>query len=133
MSTNPTVLKNRDEYEVYSHRMQFEHELINRRITWLLTSETILFAAYSFALENKESPFLEIVASVGLWISLSVFLGVIAAILAKLTLWRYFRRVPGNEKEPFWVHTGITFIGFVPDLVLPIVFALAWIALIEIY
>jgi hypothetical protein len=31
-------------------RLRFEHELINRRLTWLLSSQSILFAAYGVAL-----------------------------------------------------------------------------------
>jgi hypothetical protein len=36
----------------YAERLKFEHELINRRVTWLLTSQSILFAAYGVALEK---------------------------------------------------------------------------------
>jgi len=105
--------------------MQFEHELIHRRLTWLLTSETILFAAYGVAL-GKAPWFLEIVAIVGLAISAAVFVGIVASLLAKIHIWLDFRNVPGNEKEPFWVRTWITFMGFAPDLALPIVFAVVW-------
>jgi hypothetical protein len=108
--------------------MQFEHELINRRVTWLLTSETILFAAYGVALE-KEPLFLKIVAIVGLAVSAAVFAGIVALLLAKIYTWLDFRDVSGNENEPFWVRTWITFVGFVLDLALPVVFAVAWMRL----
>ena len=39
-----------DKQEKYEQRLQFEHELINRRLTWLLTSQRILFAALAFVL-----------------------------------------------------------------------------------
>ena len=35
-----------DLYKDYMNRLDFEHELINRRVTWLLTSQSILFAIY---------------------------------------------------------------------------------------
>ena len=126
MRTNQTSPKNfREEY---SRRMQFEHELIDRRLTWLLTSEAILFAAYGVALEKAPS-FLKIVAIVGLMVSASVLMGIVASHIAKIYTWQDFKKVPGNEGEPFWVRTGITFLGFMPDVALPIVFAVAWLAL----
>jgi hypothetical protein len=30
----------------YSERLKLEHELINRRVTWLLSPQTILFAEH---------------------------------------------------------------------------------------
>ena len=30
----------------YFEKLKFEHELLSRRVTWLLASQTILFAAY---------------------------------------------------------------------------------------
>jgi hypothetical protein len=111
----------------YSTRMQFEHELINRRLTWLLASEAILFAAYGAALE-KQASFLKIVAIVGLAASAAVLAGIVASLLAKVFTWLDYRRgpEPGRSREPFWVRTWITCIGFVPDLALPVVFAWAW-------
>jgi hypothetical protein len=105
--------------------MQFEHELIDRRLTWLLTSESLLFAAYGIALEKAPS-FLQTVAVVGLLISGAVFVGVVASILAKIFTWCNYRRQTGKHKEELWVRTWVTIMGFVPDLTLPIVFAWAW-------
>ena len=42
-------------YKKYSSRMQFEHGLINNRITWLLVTQGFLFNAYAGALERKIS------------------------------------------------------------------------------
>lgn len=114
----------RDEY---SRRMQFEHELIDRRLTWLLTSESILFAAFGFGLD-KSPAFLSVIAAVGLAISAAVFLGVTASLRAKYYIWRDFR-VPPYENEPFWVRTPLTYLGMIPDLSLPVIFAIAWTAL----
>lgn len=59
----------------YTARQKFEHELINRRVTWLLTSQTILFAAYGLGSnKNNEIPisknvYLDLIAICGLSIS----------------------------------------------------------------
>ena len=70
----------------FYERERFEHELINRRLTWLLTSQTILFAAYGVALPsgpNVADIFLKVTAISGTLIAGLILLGVLAAILAK--------------------------------------------------
>ena len=41
------------ESKSYDDRLKFEHDLINRRLTWLLTSQSILFAALAFVLGTR--------------------------------------------------------------------------------
>lgn len=116
----------------YYERLDFEHNLINRRLTWLLTSQTILFAAYGLALDSKDKSgdkvdlFLNVIAFSAPFISLFVLAGVIAAFLAKYHTWQKFRSKPGNEDEPFGVKTWITYLGFAPDVALPLAFTTAW-------
>ena len=42
----------RDVWEDSQHRQEFEHDLINRKTTWSLTGQTILFAAYGVTLRS---------------------------------------------------------------------------------
>ena len=42
--------------EDYHKTQAFEHSLINRRITWLLTSQGIFFAALGFVLGKDGDP-----------------------------------------------------------------------------
>ncbi len=109
----------------YSRRIQFEHELINRRVTWLLTSQTILFAAYGVALDKSDALFLKTVAITGAGIAIFVFVGILAGFAAKYYTWQGFK-ASGNAKEPFWVRTWITYVGFIPEFALPLVFTIAW-------
>jgi hypothetical protein len=116
----------RDEY---SQRMHFEHELINRRLGWLLTSESILLAAYGLAI-GKEPIFLGVVAGGGLVISLVILLGVRASQDAKHQIWEDFKASGNSDaNEEFWVRTSITKKAFFPETMLPLVFAVMWIAL----
>ena len=113
----------------YTDRLKFEHELINRRVTWLLTSQTILFAAYGVALGNSDQGlFLRTVAVTGAVIAILVFFGIVAAFAAKYCTWQDFKN-SGNVTEQFWVRTWITYIGFIPEFTLPLVFAIAWVTL----
>lgn len=112
----------------YAERLKFEHELINRRVTWLLTSQTILFAAYGVALDKGATAFLKTVAITGAAVAVLVLFGVLASFTAKYCTWRDFRS-SGHATEPFWVRTWITYVGSIPEFTLPLVFATAWASL----
>lgn len=111
-------------------RLRFEHELINRRLTWLLSSQSILFAAYGVALFATEPGtsqaaaadlFLRVTAITGTVIAILILIGIVAGILAKRTVWK------DSKEKQFGVRTWITYLGLVPDILLPLVFAVAWI------
>jgi hypothetical protein len=118
-----------DEAE-YLKRLGFEHELIERRIGWLLTSQSILLTAYALALDKPGSAdlFRLWVPRVGLLLALAVLCGVIAAALAKYHTWRDFQK---KELSAQWgVRTYVTVIGLIPDFTLPVIFACVWLVLI---
>lgn len=92
------------ESKEYFEKLEFEHELINRRLTWLLTSQSILFAALAFVLGNEfvregrvgaktlanafsRSDFFNILGCLGFTISLLIWIGVFMGIIAKCTTW----------------------------------------------
>jgi hypothetical protein len=110
-------------------RLKFEHELINRRLTWLLSSQTILFAAYGVALGTAKPEgarfFLKTTAISGTVIACLIWIGVIAGILAKRTVWK------DSRKEQFGVRTWITYLALLPDTLLPVVFAMAWLYILR--
>lgn len=109
-------------------RLRFEHELINRRLTWLLSSQSILFAAYGIALgaANQEIAgfFLKVTAISGIVIAGLILLGVVAGILAKRTVWK------DSKKKQFGVRTWITYMALIPDTLLPTVFIVAWLSIL---
>ncbi|CAN7749535.1 hypothetical protein LJR084_006801 [Variovorax sp. LjRoot84] len=110
----------------YAERMKFEHELINRRLSWLLSSQTILFAAYGIALDERgERMFLTIVATTGEGIAVLSAIGIAAAFAAKYCTWQDFKN-SGNPTEEFWVRTWITYTAFAPEIALPVIFAIVW-------
>ena len=116
----------------YSARLRFEHELISRRVGWLLTSQGLLFAAYGVTLGKQEPAALQFrmtLPVLGTALALAVLCGVLASFFAKLRTWQDFRR-SGHPNEPFWVRTWITYLGFVPDFVLPLAFAAAWLVVL---
>jgi len=76
----------------YRDRLAFEHELINRRLTRFLASQTLLFAAYGFALKDDatggKALFLKAVPASGASIASLIFVGVVAGLLAKIFVWK---------------------------------------------
>lgn len=112
----------------FHERERFEHELINRRLTWLLTSQSVLFAAYGIGLGSTRphvaDTFLKATAISGTLIAGLILIGVLAAILAKRTAWKEYKKIAPNAQ--FGVRTWITYLAFAPDILLPIIFGLAW-------
>lgn len=119
----------------YNHHLQTEHELINRRLTWLLTSQSILFAALAFVLGKdidaaRQAVFLLVVPILALVISLSILIGVIMAIIAKFTIWKQYKKEQNLPEYPLGVRTWITRGALVPDMLIPLAFIIAWICLL---
>jgi len=117
-----------DEKDKFEERARFEHQLLNTRVTWLLSSQTILFAAYGLSISeyDKGTLFREVIPLVGIVLSGIILIGIVAAFLAKIIAWEDLKRIKGYENEPIGVRTWITCLGYIPDFFIPIVFALAW-------
>lgn len=113
----------------FLERKHYEHELINRRLTWLLTSQSLLFAAYGLVyasnkLQDQVSKITHGIALVGMVIAGIIWVGIVAAIIASLYLW-----IDVKQKDPavpLGVRTGTTLLGWIPDVFLPLVFIFAW-------
>jgi len=118
-----------DNKEKYYNRLTFEHELINHRITWLLTSQSVLFAAYGFTADKTGDDIkllLNTIAWAGPLISLLIALAIITSYLAKWYARKTYRDESGDKDEPLGVRSWITFMGFIAEISLPIVFIIAW-------
>jgi hypothetical protein len=108
--------------------MQFEHGLINNRITWLLVTQGVLFNAYAAVLEKTQfAAFLAHVAIVGIAISVLAVAAITASLLAKYFTWRDLKKLPRFKSEQWWVRTPITIFAAVAELAVPVVFIGVWI------
>lgn len=117
-----------DEKAKFEDRMRFEHQLLNTRVTWLLSSQTILFAAYGLSISeyDKGTLFREVIPLVGIVLSCIILIGIVASFLAKLFAWDDLKRIKGYKNEQLGIRTWITCLGYIPDFFIPIVFAFAW-------
>ena len=136
----------RDVWGDFNRRQEFEHELIDRKTNWLLTTEGLLFAAYGVSFEASETPsrFRSSVAWAGLLIAAITLVGVLAVMNSKRMSWGEYQRFYGREgsgelPQPFprqrdgrgtplaWgVRTSNTVLTLAPDLVIPAVFIGVW-------
>lgn len=120
-------------YTEYWARLEFEHSLINRRITWLISSQTILFAAYGITLTAGPTAgagnFPTVIAWSGTGMSILILIGILTGLAAKHAVWRDYQKDhdPGQQ---WGVRTGLTWAGLTPDVLFPVGFAAAWLFVI---
>jgi len=87
--------ESRDIWKGYNDNQKFEHDLINRKATWSLTTQGLLFAAYGVTLNVEFGDaavsrnidtiiaFRRLVAFSGLIVALATLVGVAAVINSK--------------------------------------------------
>ncbi|MCB9333138.1 MAG: hypothetical protein H6574_18880 [Lewinellaceae bacterium] len=132
--TNRETLIKQELIKQYQNRLSFEHELINRRLTWLLTSQSILFAALGLVYGSNNPVNLhtlkQAICLLGFFISIMIWIGVTMGIRAKYLVWKDFNK--GKDKSdqvPWGVRTPITKTALVPDFFMPPTFAATWLYL----
>jgi hypothetical protein len=147
MGDPETYKEMRDVWTDFNHRQEFEHGLINNKTTWLLATQSILFAAYGVTFgipaesrvdDSTVAAFRDIVAVLGSSIALVILIGVLGLIASKYLSWRTYTaffvesqplKLPGPLKTrplEWGVLTANTLITLVPDVAIPVVFIAAW-------
>jgi hypothetical protein len=130
----------RDIWGDYNERQRFEHELIDRKTTWMLVAQGLFFAAYGATFGKTDvEMFRLVVAGSGFSTAWFVFAGVLALIRSKSLSWQDYRRYFGEgrrqEKLPgpiarrplqWGVDDQNTKFALSPDVLLPLVFVVAW-------
>jgi hypothetical protein len=138
----------RQAWEDHQRRQEFEHQLIDRKTVWLLTSQSLLFAAYGLTFRDGSDAdaadqFRRIVQALGITLSAISWIGVLAVINSKRLSWKDYQRhfqavrpafVPASawvERSPdgglpWGVRTPNTRVALAPDTLLPLVFIAAW-------
>jgi hypothetical protein len=124
---------NRAEQEKnYFELIHHEDDLINHRLTWLLASQSLLFAGYAVLVtkdreQNKSlvtpeqfQAALKWVPILGMSIALLILIGIIAAVIASIIL---VKRSGRKEAGVAWLTSVL---GWVTALLFPIGFLVAW-------
>jgi hypothetical protein len=117
-------------YSEYREQWTHEDELINHRLGWLLTSQTILYAGYGLLLQvpgeksnpqadggNQIKDLTQVLGWIGIATSIFIFLSIVAAVTALCVL----RKKGGLNPGRVAFHLGL-----VSPLSLPLVFLAGW-------
>lgn len=133
------MMLDKDEYDEIKDVTRYESELINRRLTWLLASQTLLFAGIGAAAAGPNAKVFEVLfiagSSLGLVSSLGLLTGIGAAVWeihraykrietkqGGLAVTREARLLIMRRAESPWT----MFFGEGAALVLPVAFVIAW-------
>ena len=123
-------------YNRYCTQIDKEDELIDRRINWLLTSQSILFAAVGLSGNEVAKIILSVVPWVGLFTSFAIGVTVWAASLSFIRYRKKLKQLcpPTDDPEQSYpqLHRkkGIIVLGLLPSSIVPLIFSAAWIAVI---
>ena len=116
---------NDEVYKRYTECFKKENDLINNRITWLLTTQVFLFAALEYVKHTEQLTLAVVI--VGLVSSFGFFLCILAAIMA---YFRFYFNIPKKYKKHKFPETYrnkfILFMGFTGPFLTPIVLIWAW-------
>jgi hypothetical protein len=138
------LTESRDVWKDFNHRQEFEHLSVDRKTTWGLTTQALLFTAYGVTFAGRSVPdeldhFRGVVAWAGLIIAAFTLLGIAAHINSKRLSWKQYQNfyknstttvhlpAPFEDKKLAWgVNTYNTLLTLIPDIGFPAVFIGAW-------
>jgi hypothetical protein len=121
-----------DEAEFQREKIMHENDLLNHRLSWLTTSQSIFFAAYVFAFSSlRDFPvaFRRALPAIAILTCLSFFVGMVAALFAtKHIREKWTDRFPGRGYEDalFAGKSWTRWAGNVPPWTVPPLFIVAW-------
>jgi len=133
-----------DQYRMVRQQIEHEDNLVNQRLSWLLSSQSFLFTAYAISLNGPaiiRSKTLE--STVGLLIVLLPLVAILSALLIGLTVWagmwtmqklrrkyaKLFEATFRDEIPPIQSTGGALFLGHFAPIFLPALFIVIWLLL----
>jgi hypothetical protein len=133
-------------YRLIRERIDYEENLLNQRLTWLILSESFLVSAYAVMLNSPPEPkspmygelqssLIWLLPSVALILSIIVYVSVISALYHIAELRKSFETYPKDDTiEHFPGMNDTSFIrrlGGLPPILVPLVFIGAWVLLLS--
>lgn len=126
-------------YKIIREKWTHEDHLINYRISWLLVSQALFFAAYGVfsnvvpdpKWNAKAAKLIVSIPILGITISILAGISIIAAIVAQRSLSKYTFDFKGLS-TPFGINTlsSVDMMGHSPAALLPLFFLIAWIVVL---
>ena len=123
-------------YARYCHELDKEDKLLNDRVTWLLVSQSILFAAVKLGGNRVGENIVTIIATVGCALSVIIWFSVLAAICSFLTYRSELKKSYPEDDNCRKAYPQLDrclvliLFGFFAPFTLPIMFFYAWLWII---
>lgn len=144
--TDESADYDRQAWSDYQSRQAFEHQLIDRKTVWFLTTQGLLFTAYGVVSSSdkvmeatRRQVVLDGLSKLGVFLSVLALVGVGAMINSKRISWRDYRnrfgetiprfvpkRAWARNRLPWGVRTSNTLVSLIPDLLYPVAFGSTW-------
>ena len=128
-------------YRIIRERIDYEENLLNQRVIWLIFSQSFLVSAYAIMLNSPPEPttpmygelqscLIWLLPSLSLILSIIVYLSVISALYQIAQLRESFETYPKDDTiERFPAMNDTSFIrrlGGLPPILVPLLFIGAW-------
>ena len=140
-------MNSKEIYELIDQRIYREHNLISNRMTWYVTSQSFLMAAFAVSggQGNSVSRLFKLILPIlGMLISLIILASIIAAWKAMQKLGNYRREILKADGylqriEPFksrfmdGKYSWINYLGVSPPILMPLLFLIAWILILAAF
>jgi hypothetical protein len=130
-----------NEYARMRHQVEHEDNLINHRVSWLVTSQALFFAAYAIGFtaspDNEIMPagelkrVLLVIALLALFTAALTSMSIAAAVAA-LTKLRLIGRT-SSLRPPLASENPARFFGMLAPMALPLLFIFVWAMFIVVY
>ena len=121
------------EYDRYCRQIDKEDGLINQRINWLLSSQSILFAALGLTSDGTHNAVYQVVPWVGLGSSLAIGVSVWGALLSLAYYRKVIVEICQPSKDLHWYYPQLhrnrwnLALGLFSPIAVPLLFCAAWI------
>lgn len=141
----PKPTSSADLYSIIRERIDYEENLLNQRVIWLIFSQSFLVSAYAIMLNSPPEPktpmygdlqssLIWLLPSLALLVSIIVYMSVISALYHIAELGKSFETYPKDDTiERFPAMNDTSFIrrlGGLPPILVPLLFIGTWVFLL---
>ncbi|MBE9005078.1 hypothetical protein IQ259_08505 [Fortiea sp. LEGE XX443] len=134
--TNKEELSQKDFYEYTVRQIEREQNLVNNRLSWMLTFQGFLFASIALVANKDTEPsirlvFRNVIPAIGIAVALLAFIGIHAAALSSNEIKAKWKQRAGFQDYPPTFGTSkISLLGRITSYGIPTSVVLAWLLLL---
>jgi hypothetical protein len=139
--TSAAMQKYRDSLQQTRRRIEHEDNLLNQRVSWIVSSQAFLLTGYAILL-NAPTEFrnehhardhallMRLIPITSIWITLLLWIAMLAGIAAMRALRATAEKHPTYEADHIQGSPATRILGLVPIALIPGVFLVTWLLLV---